>query len=197
MHYPRVPGIKPDYPIAAVPCNTMPAQTSPWVMPGNYTLVLTVDGQKYTQPLTVQMDPRVKTPIADLQKQFDLSRQVYEDLLTLQPVIEKAAAARALLKSMRTKASGGDAAKIDEASKELESLEGGEGRRWRRGQQPENLTGVRTSLLEMLTILQEVDAAPTTQAAAAVPKLHESVASLMEQWHEVETKQLAPLEVRP
>ena len=142
------------------------------------------------------MDPRVKTPVADLQKQFDLSQQVYQDLLALQPVIEKVTTARARLKSMRDKASGADAAKIDDASKELESLEGGERRR-RRGAQPENLTGVRASLLEMLTTLQEVDAAPTSQAAAAVPMLHESTASLLEQWHELETKQLAPLDVRP
>ena len=52
---------------------------------------------------------------------------------------------------MREKASGEEAAKIDEASKELEALEGGASRR-RRGPQPENLMGVRTSLLEMLTI---------------------------------------------
>jgi len=195
MHYPRVPGIKPEYPIAAVPWNTAPAPTSPWIMPGKYAVTLTVDGQKYTQPLTVQMDPRVKTPIADLQKQFDLSQQVYQDLLALQPMIEKVTAARAQLKSMREKATAADAARIDEASKELQSLEGGESRR-RRGPQAENLTGVRTSLLEMLTVLQEVDAAPTTQASAAVPKLHESAASLLEQWHEVETKQLAPLHVQ-
>ena len=196
MHYARVPGIKPEYPIAAVPWNTVPSPTSPWIMPGKYTVVLTVDGQQYKQPLTVEMDPRVKTPVADLLKQFDLSQQVYQDLLALQPVIDKATAARAQLKAMREKASGADASRIDEASKELESLEGGEGRR-RRGPQPENLTGVRTSLLTMLTMLQEVDAAPTTQAAAAVPKLHASAVALIEQWHEVETKQLAPLNVRP
>ena len=69
LHYPRVAGIKPEYPIAAVPWNTAPAPTSPWIMPGEYKVVLTVDGQKYIQPLTVQMDPRVKTPVADLQKQ--------------------------------------------------------------------------------------------------------------------------------
>ena len=132
----------------------------------------------------------------DLQWQFDLSQQVYQDLMALQPVIEKVIAARAQLKARREKVSGADAEKIDEASKDLESLEGGEGRQTP-GPQPENLTGVRTSLLEMLAMLQEVDAAPTTQAAAAVPKLHQSVAALMEQWHDVETKQLAPLEVRP
>jgi len=196
LHYAPVPGIKPEYPIAAVPWNTAPASTSPWVMPGDYTLVLTVDGQNYTQPLTIQMDPRVKTSIADLQKQFDLSQQVYQDLLALQAVIDKVTAARAELKTMREKATSADAAKIDEASESLESLEGGGGRR-RRGPQPENLTGVRTSLLELLDVFQSADVAPTTQAAAAAPKLHQSVTSLTGEWHEVETRQLAPLNVQP
>ncbi len=43
MHYAPVPGIKPEYPIAAVPENTAPAPTSPWVMPGKYSVVLTVE----------------------------------------------------------------------------------------------------------------------------------------------------------
>ena len=196
MHYPRVPGIKPEYPIAAVPWNTAPSPTSPWVMPGGYKIVLSVNGKHYERPLTVQMDPRVKTSLTGLQKQFDLSQQVYQDLLALQPVIEEVSAAGAQLKTMRQKAGGEEAAKIDEASKELESLEGGASRR-RRGPQPESLTGVRNSLLEMLTLLQEVDAAPTAQATAAVPKLHESVASLLSQWREIEARHLAPLRVQP
>ena len=32
----------------------------PTVLPGNYTVKLTVNGKSYTQPLTVKMDPRVK-----------------------------------------------------------------------------------------------------------------------------------------
>src|SRR5271166_6235520 len=143
MHYAPAPGIKPEYPIAAVPWNTAPTPTSPWVMPGRYTVVLTVIGQTWKKPLEERMDPRVTASTADLQKQFDLSQRVYQDLLALQAVIEKVTAARSQLKSMREKASGADAARIDEAGKELEALEGGSGRR-RRGPQPENLTGVRT-----------------------------------------------------
>jgi photosystem II stability/assembly factor-like uncharacterized protein len=196
MHYPRVPGIKPEYPIAAVPWNTAPSPTSPWVMPGTYTVILAVNGRQYKQPLTVQMDPRIKTSFPDLQKQFDLSQQVYQDLLELQPVMEKVTAALAQLRTMREKTSAAGLAKIDEANKALESLEGGKGhRRW--GEPPPvDVTGVRTSLLEMLTLLQEVDAAPTTQTTAAVPKLHESVNSLMRQWQEVQGR-LAPLNIRP
>src|SRR5262249_62336023 len=60
-------------PIAAVPFNTVPAPSAPWVAAGTYTVKLTVDGKSYTQPLTVKMDPRVKTPPLGLQQQFTLS----------------------------------------------------------------------------------------------------------------------------
>src|SRR6185295_19595374 len=49
-------------PISAVPFNTVPSPTTPWVAPGVYTVKLTVNGQSYTQPLVVKVDPRVRTP---------------------------------------------------------------------------------------------------------------------------------------
>jgi photosystem II stability/assembly factor-like uncharacterized protein len=195
-HYPPVPGMKPDYSIAAVPWNTPPAPTSPWVMPGKYSVVLTVDGQRYTQPLTIEMDPRVKASNADLQKQFELSKQIYDDLLMLQPAMEQAASAMAKLKSMREKASGAEGATIDAALQELDLLQGGEGRR-RPGPQTNTLSGLRTSLMETLSVLQDVDAAPTTQTAQAVPKLNESTNSLVQRWKEFAGKELARLNVQP
>jgi photosystem II stability/assembly factor-like uncharacterized protein len=50
----------------------------PWAPPGQYTVKLTVDGKSYAQPLTVKMDPRVRTPPADLAKQFEMSMRVAE-----------------------------------------------------------------------------------------------------------------------
>jgi len=32
---------------------------------------LTVDGKSYSKPFVVKMDPRIKTPLADLGKQFE------------------------------------------------------------------------------------------------------------------------------
>ena len=46
-------------------------------------------------------------------------------------------------------------------------------------------------------MLQEVDAAPTTQATQAVPKLNQSTTSLVQHWQEFVSKQLAPLKVQP
>src|SRR5579863_7900762 len=47
-----------------------------WALPGNYQVKLTADGKGYTQPLTVKMDPRVKTSLVELQQQFDVAQQV-------------------------------------------------------------------------------------------------------------------------
>ena len=60
LHYTPL-DIPPSYPIAAVYQNTIPNPTSPWVLPGTYTVKLTVDGKVYMQKMTVKMDPNVKT----------------------------------------------------------------------------------------------------------------------------------------
>jgi hypothetical protein len=78
LHYTPM-NTPPSYPIAAVYGNTAPESTSPWVMPGNYTAVLTVNGKSYTQTIKVKMDPRVTTSIADLQAQHDYSMICYNN----------------------------------------------------------------------------------------------------------------------
>ncbi|MGB6625782.1 MAG: hypothetical protein WBE43_13435, partial [Candidatus Acidiferrales bacterium] len=45
-------------------------------LPGKYQVKLTVDGQSYTAPIQITPDPRVKTSMADMQKQFNLATQV-------------------------------------------------------------------------------------------------------------------------
>jgi photosystem II stability/assembly factor-like uncharacterized protein len=56
-----------DYPIAAVPHRTPLAPQGALVVPGTYTVRLTVDGQSETAPLTVKMDPRVHMSQAELE----------------------------------------------------------------------------------------------------------------------------------
>jgi photosystem II stability/assembly factor-like uncharacterized protein len=201
MHYAPVSGIRPEYPIAAVYKNTTPTPTSPWIMPGKYTVVLTVDGQKYTQPFAVQMDPRVHTSNAGLQQQFDLSAQLYQDLLTLQSVAARVPAIRAQVKSLRDNATGADAEKLDGLSRQLDSLVGTEEEEEegapRRGPHHGTLATQRASLLQVLNMLQEVDVAPTTQVVQIIPKLNESTATLLQQWRQFETDELAPLKIQP
>ncbi|HZD30537.1 MAG TPA: glycoside hydrolase, partial [Candidatus Angelobacter sp.] len=193
MRYMPIPGVKPEYPIAAVYMNTAPAATSPWAMPGKYKVVLTANGQKQTQDLTIQMDPRVKTSTADLQQQFALSQQVYENLLKLQPVNDQVEQLRTQIKAQRAK-NPADAAKLDAFSKKLDDFAGAEGRRRRRGNQPApTLSSVRGSLSELFSVLQDADVAPTPLAVQAVPTLNQSTQSLLKQWEQIQSKDLPQL----
>jgi hypothetical protein len=83
MHYQPL-NVPPTYPISATYMNTAPDPTSPWVMPGNYTARLTVDGKVYNQAITVKMDPRVKTSVKNLAVQHDLSLICYNNILKCQ-----------------------------------------------------------------------------------------------------------------
>ena len=67
-----------SYPMTAVKNNTPPDATAPWVLPGTYTIRMTVGGKILEQTLEIKMDPRVKTTMADLQRQHQLSKACYE-----------------------------------------------------------------------------------------------------------------------
>ena len=65
-----------SYPIAAIYRNTPRMPLGSWVLPGRYTVRLTVDGQTLTQPLVIRLDPRVKVTAADLALQYNTSRAI-------------------------------------------------------------------------------------------------------------------------
>lgn len=129
MHYAPLPGVEAEYPIAAVAHNTAPQPTGPWATPGEYTVVLTANGKSYSEPLTLKMDPRVKTPPTGLQQQFKLSQQLYTQLLTLSPAAEEAAAVRKQLKDQQKNAQGDVLAAVNALDQKLQELAGGRMRR--------------------------------------------------------------------
>ncbi len=63
-----------SYPIAAILRGTPRTPLGSWVMPGRYTVRLTVAGQVRTAPLQVRMDPRVTTSEAGIRQMYELSR---------------------------------------------------------------------------------------------------------------------------
>jgi photosystem II stability/assembly factor-like uncharacterized protein len=50
----------------------------PQVLPGNYTVNLVVDGQKYSEPLTVRLDPQLKASAEGLSAQHDAVLRLVE-----------------------------------------------------------------------------------------------------------------------
>jgi photosystem II stability/assembly factor-like uncharacterized protein len=86
VHYQAIEGVGGGrggggLPIAAVPHDTVPAPTTPWVAPGTYTVKLTANGKTYSQPIVVKQDPRVKTPAVAMQEVYTLSRAMYFETL--------------------------------------------------------------------------------------------------------------------
>jgi len=53
---------------------------TPTVLPGRYTVRLTVNGHVSSQPLTVTLDPRLPAGAADLAKQLDLMKKLNQAL---------------------------------------------------------------------------------------------------------------------
>ena len=66
------------YPISATYLDTAPDPTSPWVLAGNYTAKMTMNGKTYTQTFTIKQDPRVKTSPEKMKQIHDLSMICYE-----------------------------------------------------------------------------------------------------------------------
>src|SRR5262249_51837885 len=80
LHYPPPGALEFAAPIAAVFQNTWKEPRGPWALPGAYTIKLTVAGRSVTQPLTLKMDPRIRTPATGLHKQFAISMRLKEGL---------------------------------------------------------------------------------------------------------------------
>jgi hypothetical protein len=137
---------------------------------------LTVDGKSYTQPLTVKMDPRVKTSALGLTQQFTLSKQMYDGMIESQKALQDLRALRA--KAARTP--------LDEKLAALEG-QGGGGRGGPPAGAPagdarETLSSIGAGLGALMNLLQGADVAPTTQLVAAVGQRRAALTKLMGEW---------------
>ncbi|MBA4121741.1 MAG: glycoside hydrolase [Acidobacteria bacterium] len=190
LQYQPIPNVEPEYPIAAVYRNTAPNATAPWAMPGEYSIVLTVGGKSYTQPMTVKIDPRLKTSTADLTKQFELSKQLYDHRLTLQPITERVnLLGSELAKAKERAGQNAVAGQIDALDKKLNELTGATNRR---PGAPLSLD-VLARLQTLFGVIQEVDAAPTPQVAAAVVEVNRESKSVIERWQTIESQDIPAL----
>jgi photosystem II stability/assembly factor-like uncharacterized protein len=180
MHYAPVPDVEPEFPISATHRNTAPAATSPWAAPGDYTVTLTIGGKTFSQPLTLTMDPRVKTSAADLQEQFDLSWQLYQLRLKLAPIGKKFDDIAEQLTKLK-----GQAAERPDVTQKLEAF----AQTLTKFGPPHPRPGAPPSLFvlesttRMFNDIQGADAAPTAAIKAAIADLETKVAPMMDAWH--------------
>jgi len=182
LHYSPPMVLRHTYPIAAIYRNTARAPHGPWAPPGVYRLKLTVNGQSSTQTLTLRMDPRIKTSLAGLTQQFDLSTQISKYLSEDFTALSELKGLRQQLHESRANASGSAATSIDDLDKQLQALESGPGGK--------SLIGLNGELAELLNVIDGSDNAPTTQAIRAIGEVHEELEQELNRWNTLKTTQL-------
>lgn len=77
LRYDSPPAFSHSYEINANPGETPASPEGPLVMPGDYTVTLTVDGKAYKQTVTVKNDPRSPASIGSLRAQVECQTHLY------------------------------------------------------------------------------------------------------------------------
>ena len=188
-----VPGVRPDYPISAIYLNTPPAATSPWAMPGRYSIILTVNGRSYPQTLTLKMDPRVKTSMSDLAEQFRLSKLFYDQWLALAAIAESARPIRGQLVELRPRIPEDLKQRFEALNEKFQAFGGGGGP----GQGVPAAAGARATVISvtarlrtLFNVVDGVDAAPTPQVKAAAEDVFKDARSLQESWQVMKSQDI-------
>jgi len=200
LHYPPPKGGRRSYPIAAIYRNTPSMPMGPWVLPGGYVVRLTVGDSSQEQPLTVAMDPRVKTPAEGLARQFALSMDCCEQIDEADEALARIRKLWSRLAELREKTTDkGLLEALQELEKKTRALEGTERRRGERpapGVSEPSLAKVMEESHRLLSILQGADAAPTTQAVAACGQSQKMLRELLARKEELLRKEVKPLSER-
>jgi photosystem II stability/assembly factor-like uncharacterized protein len=202
LRYPEPRVLNQQYPISATPNNTARDPRGPWVVPGTYSVRLTVNGTTYTQPLTVRMDPRVKASAPTLARQFALSKGAYDDINRTRTVLDAVRSVRAALRDVRGRATGDALASIDSVERAAAAIEGagggfgGGGGGGAGGGGRPTLAGTIGLLAQLYDALQDADVTPTTQLVAAVGAARRDVPATLARWESFRARELTTLNAR-
>jgi len=159
LHYPPPAALRHEYPIAAVYHDTPREPRGPWVLPGRYTVRLTVAEHTLTRALSVTMDPRVAAAPRALDRQLALALRVVDALRRDSTALATLRALRGELGRARGQAgAAGLAAVLDSLERQAAALDGGDA----------GLTRLSGRLVELYGVIEGADVEPTAQAAAAV-----------------------------
>jgi photosystem II stability/assembly factor-like uncharacterized protein len=181
------------------------------VLPGDYQVRLTVNGGSYTRPLKVELDPRVKTPLADLERQFTFQQQVrggMSNARNLNAAIRDLSTKLAALD--KSLAPGRDTRELTRQVKALEAklspffggssgeTEGETDRRTPAGARPAGAERPDVSrslalLMQALSASGSADAAPTEACVDAARQAQEILATARDRWNALKHRDVKAL----
>ena len=170
-------------------------------LPGTYTVKLTVGGKSYTQPLTVKIDPRIKTPLADLQKQFAIGSEISERQIQINAARHNVDQVRTQIRQLRPQTSSNTAltAALDALDRKAEAIGGVPPTPVAPGNQPlppterSSLTFLSGEFLRISSVVDSGDEAPTAEAMKALADAQATLAATMSKWAALTTKDVPVL----
>jgi hypothetical protein len=172
----------------------------PWVLPGNYTLKLTVAGKSYTAPAEAKLDPRVKTSIADLEKQLNLATKINDavsrDHATVNQIHGLREQLTALKKRLKEQKKGENVVQAtDELDKKMTAVEE-ELYQPKMKSTEDNLNypdKLDQQFISLGSGVENADSAPNAAAYERFKELSAQLDGLMAKWQEIESKDLPAL----
>ena len=180
MHY--------EYPIAAVPHRTPLTPQGPLVLPGTYTVRLTVDGRSESAPLVVRMDPRVATTTADLEALHAAQSTLSASLDRLGTA---GLAAHTVLEQINSPKNEAIATKLAPFSTAVKSLLDGSASD--AAERREGLDDLAAEATQLYGQLQQADAGPTAALQEASARAEKEGKDLLESWDKFQQEQLPAL----
>jgi hypothetical protein len=173
---------------------------APLAAPGNYTVKLTANGKSSTQPLTIKVDPRVKTPQDALDRQFELASKLATRLGEVSTALQQARELRKQIDA-RKKEAGGNAellAALQELEKKMEAAveadsdaEFGLFGLALPGKELEPLPRVERALSRLLMVVDSSEVGPTADAATASVRWEEAAQETLARWVAFQKEDLA------
>jgi hypothetical protein len=186
-----------EFPISAIVHDTPLLPLGAWALPGTYTVRLMVDGKQFTQSLTLKMDPRIKTPLPDLQAQATLEAGAVSGMNQSFDALSQVQSVRAQLKESLARAKGKLADSLGELDKQCAALAGATASTFfgtpPSGKQPENFSTLNQHFGQLLGIADSADAAPTTQTGKVYSELTKELDSLLKRWDDLKQNSIPKL----
>ena len=200
LHYPPPDSLDHEYPISAIYRDTPRYPLGPGVLPGRYTVKLTVNGRSYNQPLTIKMDPRVKTSQEGLRQQFELESKITEAMSHDYKTLQQVKGLRQQLKTLKDK--GGKVplaeaiAALDKKAADLEGVEGGYSARFLSTPEGRSLSRLNEGLYTLLGAVDGADIEPTSQQVATFNEVNKALDQQLTRWQEIRTKDVPALNLK-
>jgi hypothetical protein len=143
------------------------------------------------------MDPRIKTPLRDLQAQAQLQAGAVSGMNQSFDALSQVQSVRAQLKESLTKAKGKLADSLEDLDKQCAALAGATTSTFfgtpPSGKQPENFSTLNQHFGQLLGIADSADASPSTQATRVYAELSKDLDSQLKRWDDLKQNSVPKL----